>query len=47
MYLGQEDCPPSTLGLFANGAAKPLKLVVYCSDSFDWEKSRSIFTLAA
>ena len=22
MYLGQEDCPPSTFGLLANGAAK-------------------------
>ena len=24
MYLGQEDCPPSTFGLLANDAAKLL-----------------------
>ena len=38
MCLGQEDCSPSILGLFAYCAAKLLKkLVVSCSDSFDWE----------
>ena len=25
MYLGQRDCPPSTFGLFANGAANLLR----------------------
>ena len=26
MYLGQEDCSPSTFGLFANGAEKLLNI---------------------
>ena len=30
MYLGQEDCPPSTFGLFANGAAKLLNFKASC-----------------
>ena len=30
MYLGQEDCPPSTFGLFANGAAKLLNIKASC-----------------
>ena len=46
MYLGQEDFPPSTFGLFANEAIK-LKLAVSFGDSFDREKSRSFFTLVA
>ena len=33
--LGQEDCLTTTFGLFANGAAKLINLVVSCSDPFD------------
>ena len=33
--LGPKDFLPSTLGLFTNGAAKLIKLVVSCCDPFD------------
>ena len=36
MSLGQENCPPSTFGLFTGDAAKLLNLlVVSCSDFFN------------
>ena len=44
MGLGQEDCLPSILGLFMNGAAKLIKLIFSPSILFYWKMSCSFFT---
>ena len=42
-----EDCPISTLGLFAIGVAKLITLNVSSSNPFDWKTSPSLLKLAA